>query len=69
VAHVHYEGLSQPPVPGVEADHAGVKALGIPVFMLNKSGTALYEIGRQGGIYEYRNDSKDPLGKWKFYAK
>jgi RHS repeat-associated protein len=68
IGHVHYKGLSQSPAVGKESDHWAVKTRSIPVFMWNSSGKRLYEIGRQGGVYKYRNDTKDPLGKWKFYA-
>ncbi|MEO8018728.1 MAG: FG-GAP-like repeat-containing protein [Pseudomonadota bacterium] len=69
VGHVHYPGLSQTPDGTKESDHNGVKARSIPVFMWNSTGTKTFEIGRQGGVYKSRNDTNDPLGKWKFYAK
>jgi RHS repeat-associated protein len=64
IAHVHYEGLIQPPH---QADHSAVKYGRISSFVLGHTGRRLWEVGRMSGGYVYRDVSRSSPRGWQEY--
>jgi RHS repeat-associated protein len=64
VAHLHYDGLVQPPNSG---DYSAAKT-GLASFVFGSRGQT-WEVGRQGGNYVQRSIASDGTpGKWKAFG-
>ncbi|MDQ2798956.1 MAG: LysM peptidoglycan-binding domain-containing protein, partial [Armatimonadota bacterium] len=65
IAHVHYQGLEQPPHRG---DNSVAKARNLPSFVIGSSGRNVWEIGRVNGNYSIRSVlNSNKYGNWEAY--